>query len=137
MEQQLYRKVSLEHIESPEQLNEVLRVTSPSVWVLLAAVIVLLLGFLVWGSFTYVDSKLEASAVVSGGTMTLRLTEESAQSSLEEGMKVTVGDSVSSIRSIGEDEQGTFALADTDLVDGTYSAVIHYRQTQLLRLLFN
>ena len=49
MEQQLYRKVSLEHIESPEQLNEVLRVTSPSVWVLLAAVIVLLLGFLVWG----------------------------------------------------------------------------------------
>ena len=73
MEQaQLYRKGSLEQIQSPEQLNDYLRVTNPSVWVLLTAVILLLAGLLVWGSFAYIDSEAFASAEVADGVMTLR-----------------------------------------------------------------
>ena len=48
----VFRQTSMDRIQSPEQLNDYLRVTDPSVWVLLAAVIVLLAGVLVWGSFT-------------------------------------------------------------------------------------
>ena len=38
-EKPLYRKESLEQIQSPEQLNQYLRVTNPVVWILLSAVI--------------------------------------------------------------------------------------------------
>ena len=55
----VFREKSLDRIQSPEQLNDYLRVTNPTVWVLLAAVIVLLAGMLVWGSFTYIGSFAE------------------------------------------------------------------------------
>ncbi len=132
----LYRKESLERIESPEQLNRPLRVTKPSVWLLLKAVVLLLVGLLVWGSFTYIDSVAYGSAEVSGGSMTLRFDDERAANNLEPGMRVTIGDSSTEIRSLGRDEQGVFALADTDLADGVYEAGVQYKQTQILRLLF-
>ena len=131
----LYRKESLERIESPEQLNQVLRVTNPSVWLLLTAVILLLVGLLVWGSFTYIDSVAHGRAEVADGVMTLRFDDEDLAKSVEEGMLITVGETSSEIRSLGRDEQGIFALADTDLADGEYAAGVRYRQTQILRLL--
>ena len=48
MEESLFRKNSVEHISSPEQLNDYLRVTSPAIWVVLIAVIILLAGVLIW-----------------------------------------------------------------------------------------
>jgi hypothetical protein len=131
----LYRKESLERIESPEQLNQVLRVTNPSVWLLLTAVILLLVGLLVWGSFTYIDSVAYGRAEVTDGVMTLRFDDEDLAKSVEEGMLITVGETSSEIRSLGRDEQGVFALADNDLADGEYAAGVRYRQTQILRLL--
>ena len=133
---QLYRKGSLERIQSPEQLNDYLRVTHPSVWVLLTAVILLLAGLLVWGSFTYIDSVAVGSAEVSGGSMTLRFDDPDAAQSIEAGMFVTVGESTAEILSLGQDEQGPFALARTDLPDGHYEASVRYRQTQVLKLMF-
>ncbi len=44
MSGQLFRKSSIERISSPEQLNEYVRVSSPGVWMVLTAVIVLLAG---------------------------------------------------------------------------------------------
>ena len=62
----LYRESSLDRIQSPEQLNDYLRVTNPSVWVLLTAVILLLAGLLVWGSMAYIDSVAYGKAEVRG-----------------------------------------------------------------------
>ena len=132
----LYRKESLERIESPEQLNQYLRVTNPSVWVLLAAVILLLAGFLIWGSFTYIDSVAYGRAEVSEGTLTVRFDDDALAQNVEVGMRVTVGGLESEIRSLGRDEKGLFALADADLPDGSYEAGVQYRQTQILKLLF-
>ena len=68
----LYRESSLDRIQSPEQLNDYLRVTNPSVWVLLTAVILLLAGLLVWGSMTYIDSVAYGKAEVGEGSMLVR-----------------------------------------------------------------
>ena len=133
---QLYRKESLDHIQSPEQLDQVLRVTNPGVWLLLTAVILLLAGLLIWGSFTYIDSVARGSAEVSGGVLTFRFDDEDTAQYAEVGMSVTVGETKTEIRSLGRDGQGVFALADTDLPDGVYEAGVQYRQTQILRLLF-
>ena len=137
MEQaRLYRKKSLEQIQSPEQLNDYLRVTNPSVWILLIAVILLLAGLLVWGSLTYIDSIAYGQAAVSDGIMTIRFEDTSAAERLEPGMTVEAGGINTQISSLGRDETGVFALAETELADGTYQVLVRYKQTQVLKLLF-
>ena len=61
--QSLFRKKSLDRISSPEQLNEYIRVSTPSVWMLLTAIVVLLAGVCVWGVFGRMESTLSVAAV--------------------------------------------------------------------------
>lgn len=44
----LFRDKSIEKVSSPEQLNDYIRVTSPSVWIVIIAMIVLLAGIITW-----------------------------------------------------------------------------------------
>ena len=46
----IFRSETLKRISSPEQLTDYLRVTNPGIWVVLAAVLALLVGFFVWMS---------------------------------------------------------------------------------------
>ena len=134
----LFRKESVERIQSPEQLNDYLRITNPTIWVLLAAVIVLLAGMLIWSSVAYISSFAEGSAAVENGKMTVRFYDEEQAGRVESGMDIVVGDVSFPIKSVGRAEDGTvFALADTSLADGSYDARVTYRRTQLIRLLFN
>ena len=54
----LFREKSLEAVESPESLNDYMRVTSPGIWLVLAAVIALLVGAVLWGIFGRIDTTL-------------------------------------------------------------------------------
>lgn len=47
MNEQVFRKKSVDRVSSPEQLNEYIRVSNPGVWMILAAIIVLLVGAIV------------------------------------------------------------------------------------------
>ena len=123
-QEQIYRKGSLERIQSPEQLNDYLRVTNPSVWLLLTAVILLLAGLLVWGSFTYIDSVATGTAQVTGGSMTVRFDDSALAEAVEVGMPVTIGETDAEILSLGRDEQGLFALGRAYLPDGQYEASV-------------
>ena len=51
MDESIFRKKSIDRISSPEALNDYLRVTTPTFWLILAAIILLLVGFL--GYHTY------------------------------------------------------------------------------------
>ena len=42
MNQPLFRKKSVDKVSSPEQLNEYIRVANPGVWMVLAAIVILL-----------------------------------------------------------------------------------------------
>ena len=53
----LFRKKSLDRVTSPEELNDYIRVTTPSVWLILIATVVLLAGILVWSVFGTVESE--------------------------------------------------------------------------------
>ena len=44
MNEQLFRKKSVDKVSSPEQLNEYIRVANPGVWMVLAAIVILLAG---------------------------------------------------------------------------------------------
>ena len=138
MDQQLYRQKSIDRISSPEQLNDYLRVTNVSVWVILAAVIILLAGLLVWSSIATIESYTEGSAQVQNGVMTIRFHDQKYVNEVEKGMPVRAGDTETVISSIGRDDNGLLiATANTTLADGVYPVRISYKQTQVLDLLFN
>ncbi len=44
----LFREKSIEQASSPESLNDYIRVTTPPVWLVLLALVVLLAGIIVW-----------------------------------------------------------------------------------------
>ncbi|WP_408071338.1 hypothetical protein [Butyrivibrio sp. JL13D10] len=47
----IFRDKSIERVSSPEQLNDYIQVTTPSVWIFLLATIILLAGIFIWGIF--------------------------------------------------------------------------------------
>ena len=63
----LFREKSLEAVESPESLNDYLRVTSPGVWLVLAAVICLLVGAILWGVFGHIKTTTTVAVSVENG----------------------------------------------------------------------
>ena len=137
MDESIFRKKSVERITSPESLGDYLKVTSPTVWLILATVILLLVGMLVWSSVASIDSFAAGTARVENGSMQIRFEDEQIARSVESGMSVAVGESRSRITSVGTDENGLFAYAATDLADGIYSVKVIFKQTQVIRLLFN
>lgn len=138
MDNFIYRKKSLERISSPEALNDYLHVTGPAVWLVLAAVIALLCGLLIWSSVTDIDSFAAGDGHVAEGTMYIQFDSDQIARNVESGMTVTTGETESRITDIGTDAQGDlFALAPTTLADGTYPVRVRFRTTRLIHLLFN
>ena len=66
----LFREKSLQRISSPEQLNTYVRVSTPSVWLLLSAIVVLLIGICVWGVFGHMDTVLSVAAICAAAART-------------------------------------------------------------------
>ena len=138
MENPIFRKKSLDRISSPEALDDYLHVTTPSVWLILIAIIALLAGLLIWSHVASIDSFATGRAQVENGTMCIEFDNEQIARNVQSGMIVKSGETQSRISSVGVDNQGNiFALAPTDLADGHYVVDVLFRQTQVIQLLFN
>lgn len=69
MQSELFRKKSIERISSPEQMNDYLRVSNPSVWVMMTAIIVLLIGVCVWSIFGRIETRVSVVVISDGDKM--------------------------------------------------------------------
>lgn len=143
MDKQLFRKESIDRVSSPEQLNDYVRVSNPSVWMILAAVVVLLAGVCVWGIFGELTTTVNTAAVCSDNTLTLYIKEADIDL-VKAGMDANVNGISCKLSEIsgtpvpvdGLDEylvhKGGFqagewvytATAGADIPDGVYSAYI-------------
>ena len=59
----IFNKRATEKLRSPDDLDKFLRVTNPSVWVVLAACLALLAGLLVWGVLGSVTTSVSSTGV--------------------------------------------------------------------------
>ena len=82
----LFREKSLEAVESPESLNDYLKVTSPGVWLVLAAVICLLAGAILWGVFGHIRTTTEVAVCVEGGKSACYVPYKDAEGILKQGV---------------------------------------------------
>ncbi|RXZ82284.1 NHLP bacteriocin system secretion protein [Paenibacillaceae bacterium] len=73
MNDRVFRKVAMERLSSPEQLDNLVRVTSPRGWLALCGIALLLVGGLYWGIFGSMTTKVNGQGVLirPGGLKTI------------------------------------------------------------------
>jgi HlyD family secretion protein len=95
----LFRQVSLARLSSPEQLDQILRVTSSRQWIGLSAVAILLVITVIWGVSGIITTTAGGSGVLvrSGGVVNV----VSSGSGTVTSLQVHVGDHVKAQQSLG------------------------------------
>ncbi len=106
----LFREKSLEAVESPESINDYLRVTSPGVWLVLGAVIALLIGGILWSIFGRIETSTQLAVVANGGQTVCYVPYEELEPVMHTG-SVTVNGQSYSLR-MGDDVNVTAVTAD-------------------------
>ena len=64
MNKQIFRQVALDRLSSPEQLDQLITVTSPKGWVALLTVGALIVAAIVWGIFGTIATKVTSSGMI-------------------------------------------------------------------------
>ncbi len=159
MEKQIFRKKSVERVSSPEQLSDYIRVSNPSVWMTLAALIVLLAGVCVWGVLGKLETKVSAAALSEGGSIVCYVKEADAEN-VESGMTVRIGGNEFTVESVSASpvavaQGGKFSeyllyvgglqvgewvyevVLNGELADGVYAAEIVVDSVSPLSFVFN
>ena len=73
-----FRKISLERLSSPEQLDRIMTVTSPKGWLALAAMLILIVTTLIWSIFGTIPTRVYGQGILmkSGGVRNVTHTKE-------------------------------------------------------------
>ena len=66
----IFRETSMERISSPEQMTDYIRVARPSVWIILAAAVILLVSLLIWGTYGALPDIVTVNGVSEDGMVT-------------------------------------------------------------------
>lgn len=85
----IFRKNSLAQIQSPEELNTYIQVTSANVWIVLSGIILLLVGVIIWGIFGKITTTVKIPVEVSQNQGVFYISPQNAER-VETGMAVTV-----------------------------------------------
>ena len=159
MENGLFRKKSMDRISSPEELHDYMRVTSPRLWMILAAVVILLAGFVVYASTATMENTMPVRVQVQNYHVSPEEDPDAevrdisyvfCQLPLEQldvvktGMKLRLGEEEGhiSLISTGEEEDRIdvfFAMdhAYIPLNDGEYDAELVLESTTPISFLWN
>ena len=132
------RTQSERRISSPEQLNDYLKVTNPKIWILLSAIMLLVVGLLLWSGFTTIESYATGTARAVGGELTMTFDDPAKASKVQPGMEVDVGGIRTEVLTIGTSDDGNLvASAHANIPDGSYSVRVGYNSTQVISMLLN
>ncbi len=119
----IFRSETLKRISSPEQLTDYLRVTNPGIWVVLAAVLALLVGFFVWMSVGTIETTVEVGVSTQDHHAEVAVKSEGA--TIEKDMVLRIGNQETTILSTKKDEYGrTVGTAEVNLPDGMYDGTL-------------
>ena len=114
MEDNKFKKVN-----SPEQLNQYIRLSNPGIWILLIAIVVLLVGFCIWGYFGKIDTKIKTVVVSDNYTSYLYVKEEDI-AKIKNGMSVELNNNENTFEMIKTYDE----LLESPLADGEYAATV-------------
>lgn len=70
MKNNVFRKKSLDRISSPEQLNSYIKVSNPSIWLILSALIIIIVSLFIWSISGNITTKVPANAIIKSSADT-------------------------------------------------------------------
>ena len=134
MNEELFRKKSLDKVKSPESLNDYIRVSNPGVWLILAAIIALLAGACIWGIFGHIETTVKTTAVAENGSVVC-IVEKDEIDRIKNGMTVKIGDAEGTVSAV--DSSAANCAVSINLPDGTYDAEIVVESIKPISFIFN
>lgn len=96
-----FREKSLEHMSSPDRLDDYIQVSSPGSWLVLIVIALLLGAALVWGAFGRIDDTRDALIIVGRSGATCYVDSELG-SGVSRGDAVVVDGVEGTISSVGD-----------------------------------
>jgi hypothetical protein len=104
----IFRQVALERLSSPEQLDQIVQVTSPKSWLALLAIGTLLVTAVIWSAIGRIPVQVSGSAILlnSGGVKNVVsvATGQITSFNLEQGQLVEAGELIAEILPAGAAE---------------------------------
>lgn len=134
MEEKIFRKKSIDRVSSPEDLNHYIKSTSPSVWFVLAAIIVLLAGFIVWAAVGTINSGGVCGVEVKNGEFTC-VVDENTYKKAKENPLVKINDEEINSFSVSKptdlyDENNQYLLHISNISEGEWYYVLKGKTSQ-------
>jgi len=118
----IFRKVALDRLSSPEQLDSLMRVITPKAWLALVPLLVIIFGAVVWGWFGSLPNKILASKCILINSVGLADVSSESSGRISDLM-VNVGDIVDKGSKIAR-------IAQPELVDRIQKAESRVRELQ-------
>ena len=64
MGKKIFREKTVEKLSSPEDLTKFIRIANPGIWIIIVAVVVFLIGAIVWGTVGRLETKVATASYV-------------------------------------------------------------------------
>ena len=157
-ENKVFRQKSMDKVTSPEDLNSIIKVANPGVWILISAIIVLLIGALCWGFLGKIDTSVSVAVKVESSNTTVYVREADI-GKIKQDQEVkfgeytckvgTIPERPTNVKGLGIDEyvlhvlglnenDWVFVITTTSSVpDGSYSGKIITESISPISLIFN
>ena len=87
MNKQLFKKSNIDKVSSPEQLHDYVKVANPGLWMIISAIVILLVGVVIWGFIGKIDTTMSTAIVTDGGNAVIYIGESDIEK-LEIGMTI-------------------------------------------------
>ena len=151
---QVFRQKSIDQAASPDRLDDYIQVSNSSVWMILAAIVLVIAGAGIWSAFGHMSDVQPSVLVVEGDSITCYV-DQSVADDLSAGDPVDVAGTQGTVANVSGDvvpasalpaeaqaatENGTgwyyAAAVSIDLPDGVYDAQVTTLTYHPIALLF-
>lgn len=148
MSNEIFRDESLQQINSPDNLNDYIKIASSGIWMLLGSILLILVGGIFWCIFANLETKADSAVVVNGSSAKCYLSEDDSKyisdnmTIIIDGQKYPLGEHNANMEKLSPDDSsdevylhvmnhekaGWYFIYDieglSDLKDGIYKGTI-------------
>lgn len=117
----IFRQKSLDRVTSVEDLDKYIKTTTPSLWLLLASIIIFLLGIIVWAVVGKINVESVSGCSINKGTVSCLIAEDRVEK-IDEDSYIEINGKVISIDEI----KGPFKASEDSNQSLLHNSLIEY-----------